>query len=745
MNTTDRDEIAEKGDEDNVEGSEDGSEESEESEALEQIDKPFEIRPWQTQTAEESRREIESFNFVNSRPLLKLQFLKKRKEFGGLPKMNDKDATDYTEIRQQSDKDPTFYNQVKVKVMEIGLQAAQETGEAVTEVHYARPVNKTVEVSPDTLLVRLDEETAASSILTSLGTTYALMEEALQYNETVDIFANDFDILPEEEIVTEGGTETTNDIKEIKSFTNSLGTDKKEKDQLPPFVSCVQFAPSIADPLYKYIVAESFVENLSFDKRVEESMKSHESFILVLDFEELHMVQPLCKLVCPVEIMCFDFHPTDPNRIIGGGINGQVFSWNMKLNLQKQTTKDKKKKKEKREDQEIPRITPEMTSAPQEPNQIPPPSSELVRKNVNSHKGAVMGIRWMPKTIRFDPKNITNPAQNTGEVTQFITISPDCQVLFWETKFPAEKDPRVYPDQYPWRANFAIQLFRPGGGGVLGGVNLIFPREAKNHWFFASSDEGELFTVDWTSKATEENQRADLVTGLWPSERAYRPCLGIDRSLFDDIVLTLYDFYFAIWKQDIEVPIFTSMIIQGAHITCGAFSPFRPGVVIIGRSDGYLDVWDFIDQSHKYIIHHNVASQGLSSIRFHETLPNILGVGDMNGNLHILELPKSLCKKIGTEEQTVNEFWRREVERVKYVDRRWNARGDQAKKQKAEEEKQALIAETTVKKETKRDENELSDDEKEEQEYQKFVQEYIEEQIEGKVKEVKDPKAVPKK
>jgi len=30
-------------------------------------------------------------------------------------------------------------------------------------------------------------------------------------------------------------------------------------------------------------------------------------------------------------------------------------------------------------------------------------------------------------------------------------------------------------------------------------------------------------------------------------------------------------------------------------ITCGGFSPFRPGVIIIGRNDGWIDIWDLMD------------------------------------------------------------------------------------------------------------------------------------------------------
>eukprot|EP01017_Pseudomicrothorax_dubius_P046521 TRINITY_DN8202_c0_g1_i6.p1 TRINITY_DN8202_c0_g1~~TRINITY_DN8202_c0_g1_i6.p1 ORF type:complete len:722 (-),score=183.31 TRINITY_DN8202_c0_g1_i6:12-2177(-) len=699
--------------------SESGSDESESSEIIENIDKPFIPKPWVTPTVEETANEISAFAYKNSRPLIRMQFIKKRRDFGQPCKLNDKEAIDPIEIRQQQN-DPSFMTHVKKRVLEMGLQAANQTVEAATQVVYNRKVNKKIRAIPEKQSSNLEEDDG--NLLGFLSNAYPLMEDALQCNETIDIFQDDFDILKEEEIVTEGNETTTNDIKEIKSYTLN---DKK--------VTCISFPPSTANSPLRYIIAESFVENWNFEKRLEESLKSNESFILILEFEELHMVQPLYRLVSPVEITSFDFNPLNPNKIVGCAINGQVLLWDLKgaLKVAEKST-GKKTKREKREDQEIPRVLPEVISAPQEPNSIPPPSSELVRKNVNSHKGPALCVRWLPKAIKMDLKTFSNVLPNTAEVTQFVSIGVDGQILFWETKFPSEQDPRVYPEMYPWRANYAIQLFRPGGGGLLGGVQLVFHKDQKNSSFFAASDEGELFQVDWGVKPTEENAKPDMITNLWSSERALRSCVALDRSpFFDDIILTVFDFHFCIWRTDIEVPIFSSMIIQGAHITCGAFSPSRPGVVIVGRSDGYLNVWDFVDQSHKYIIHQNVASVGLSALRFHETMVNILAVGDMLGNLHVLELPKSLCKKIGSEEATIAEFWRREVERVRYVDKRWNVRTEDLKKKKAEQEK--LEAAESKKEAAKKDENEMSDDEKEEQEYAAFVKQYIEEQIEGKL------------
>lgn len=42
------------------------------------------------------------------------------------------------------------------------------------------------------------------------------------------------------------------------------------------------------------------------------------------------------------------------------------------------------------------------------------------------------------------------------------------------------------------------------------------------------------------------------------------------------------------------MPIFRSANTFGSHNTCGAFSPTRPGVIFITKTDG-IDVWDFVD------------------------------------------------------------------------------------------------------------------------------------------------------
>jgi len=49
---------------------------------------------------------------------------------------------------------------------------------------------------------------------------------------------------------------------------------------------------------------------------------------------------------------------------------------------------------------------------------------------------------------------------------------------------------------------------------------------------------------------------------------------------------------------EFDHPIFKSANTFGSQNTCGAFSPTRPGVIFITKTDG-IDIWDFLDQSNK--------------------------------------------------------------------------------------------------------------------------------------------------
>ena len=122
---------------------------------------------------------------------------------------------------------------------------------------------------------------------------------------------------------------------------------------------------------------------------------------------------------------------------------------------------------------------------------------------------------------------------------------------------------------------------------------------------------------------------------------------------YEDILLTIHDFHFCIWKVGMEKPIFNSSHTVDTHITCGGFSPTRPAVIFIGKTDGNIDIWDFLDQSHKSSMKFNVITASLTSMAFPQSASykkgdntRYLAVGDEYGTLHIFEIPPNLSTMV---------------------------------------------------------------------------------------------------
>ena len=71
------------------------------------------------------------------------------------------------------------------------------------------------------------------------------------------------------------------------------------------------------------------MENIGFDERIAISGKFYKSFILFWDFEDLHLIEPILILSSPLEIICFEFHPKDPNIVVGNAIIFFFFFFNI--------------------------------------------------------------------------------------------------------------------------------------------------------------------------------------------------------------------------------------------------------------------------------------------------------------------------------------------------------------------------------------------------------------------------------
>jgi hypothetical protein len=79
---------------------------------------------------------------------------------------------------------------------------------------------------------------------------------------------------------------------------------------------------------------------------------------------------------------------------------------------------------------------------------------------------------------------------------------------------------------------------------------------------------------------------------------------------------------------------------------------------MIGKADGRIDIWDFLDQSHKESLSHNIGSQKLTVISFLSLRrsPLIMAVGDSNGYVHIIEIARHASKDTEREKNRYMSF-----------------------------------------------------------------------------------------
>ena len=92
-------------------------------------------------------------------------------------------------------------------------------------------------------------------------------------------------------------------------------------------VSCIKFHPT-----KPFLAAMSMVDNMDFDMRAKISGKSFESYVLILDFKDSHIITLSHVLETPIEVTTIEFHPENPNVLFGGCLNGQLIVWDTSCN-----------------------------------------------------------------------------------------------------------------------------------------------------------------------------------------------------------------------------------------------------------------------------------------------------------------------------------------------------------------------------------------------------------------------------
>lgn len=668
-------------------------------------DKPMYARPYVSANVESTIEEVAALRIQLDRPLFGCNVGRPLHSFGHVCSFGDRDADNekYLEFRKQLN--PDF--DLERMLSDIGLQAGAQQGTQSTQTTWYRPVNKAVQYTTTSGIGKEQDEIQARQMSAFLRASRPVLEEALQQNETVEIFGDAFTGVGDEESAV--GSKGENDLKELRTFNDIVYSKNMS-------LSAIDWHPK-----RRGMLAVAPTRNLSFDARIETSGQAYTAYILIWDFVDL--IHPQLMLQSPHEILTFRFNKSAPHIVAAGCLNGQVLIWDIKdamavLSRQQHrssTTRNLEAQKQ----------TDGNDEDEDSDKKLPPILPLAVSHIDGTHKRMVAALHWLPPDSQINNRGQVMEEMWLTDVSyQFITVSGDGQCLVWDTRYQeiaeglhphiakvraqhADKPGKDGTVPEPkWNPLFRMQLKRLEGVGELslccscigfGNKDESADGVDRRSQIFTSTEEGEIVFADWRppksadaggKKGGEEGGKDDDEGHeapeyvQWMAQDHARPAVALERSpFFKDIVMSVGDWNFQLWKLDHQAPIFTSPA-STTYLTKGCWSPTRPGMLFMARADGLVDVWDLTDSSYRPSVQLLAAPTRITSMEF---LPpttlaakqQLLAVGDMVGNLHVFDVPRNLWRSSANEKNLMDVFLTREVSRVQYVAERMKVRREE--------------------------------------------------------------------
>uniref|UniRef100_A0A8B9UDK1 Dynein axonemal intermediate chain 3 n=1 Tax=Anas zonorhyncha TaxID=75864 RepID=A0A8B9UDK1_9AVES len=715
-------------------------------------------KPWVSLGSE---KEVEEESVKGYATKIKYMFSRARGKFGAPIGFTDRNAShvkdSYVECTSYQDK--TF--SIKLLERDVGIQMVPKVKEASTQTKWTYPKNAATQYSSRQLSYEELEESLSSEKLKEFVTSVHLrMEVALQQNEIMNAFFDDWKALAEDE--SSSGDKSDVYLQAYQSFTDP----DYLKDRS---ISCVRWHPIIHG-----IIAESATQRYSDEERINPSDKLllQDSVIIFWSFSD--PTRPQLILECPHDIYCFQFSPSDPNIIAGGCFNGQLVLWDISKNEErlqnaKSITVGVKKSVVNMDGASVANPlenndTSEPSYMEDDENDTEPP---LVRycacSSIEcSHKTVITDIHWLPDHFEVNRMGIT--FENRAEIcVQLVTCSPDCLILFWDirvTKTPSKplfekaKEKKIFdmppgvPDTFKhlalsWKPLLKINLCKSDTRMEYSPIKICL-LEQHHHYkildkaqsmnkqkalakekpyakmsvpskkplkalesisnnFFVGTKDGEIIYSDWKIKIDSNSGKP---VSKKPSHKYFIHDEAVNTvqisPFFKDIVLSVGGWNFAIWKEGVtDGPILESSCMTQRYTT-GHWSLTRPGVFFIGRDDGNIEIWDLLKKTHEPAHFQNISESTITCISpwIASSKQQFLAVSDDSGVLHVLEICPILSQSSSNEQANVLDYFEREV---KYLKNYEKYQEFQAKERTEKEQTQMEKTSVATKQKTKID------------------------------------------
>ncbi|XP_012553598.1 dynein axonemal intermediate chain 3 isoform X1 [Hydra vulgaris] len=645
-------------------------------------------KPWKSFGSEQ---EVEDEIINTSREKVKFILKRERRCFGGPTNFTDYDANKYVEYLPFE-----CENFIKMNELDKVVQDLYTMKEVGCQTNRLLPRNACTQYEPRFYTEeQIHDVMKSKQFLEFFSEIVPRLEQALKENLTIDIFNNDFSVIGHEDSMFLSKSEIN--LKEYQSFTDLQFSKNKS-------ISEVQWHPTI-----KGLIAVSCIEHMTFYDRVDNStsLLMEPSLILIWSFGD--PIHPLLLLESPTNVLCFKFNPTNPNIIAAGCINGQIVMWDITEHsdrLQNHMSHSKGVPVKEKSKQPVMFNTKTTESAPIV-------QCYVVSSIEKSHRTAVTDIQWIPDHIEIGANGIVY--ENTsGLCTQLLSCSSDGTVLFWDVSTsksysdtPKKKNQlESYSFQHlvsSWKPLLRVSVHKLKGNGEYSTVRCLiseqhqpkkkimetpvqmilrepdpFEQSFKKKFegnqmdsvdtkFLVATEDGEIVYQDWVPTKSLDTGKTISSPPIYCLDAHDGKISTLQWSPFiKNIILTVGGWTFALWKKDLTFgPIFQSFPHQ-CQLSSGHWSPTRPGVFFIGRIDGSIDIWDFLDKSHEPFLSQNVTSAPITAVFPFQISKKqqLLAVGDELGTLHILEVPWNLKNATVNEVGIIEAYFEREASRV---------------------------------------------------------------------------------
>ncbi|KAJ8278976.1 hypothetical protein COCON_G00060420 [Conger conger] len=691
-----------------------------------------------------SHLEIEEESVVDTRPRLKYMISRVRRKFGAPIVFSDRNASDtpggHMECMPYQDKNFS----IQMLERSTGIQAVPDLKSSSTQTAWRYPRNMYTQYEPREFTEEEKENCMNSENLKNFVDLVASrFDIALQQNEIMDVFFDDWRALFQEDVIFGGKTDTH--LKEYQSFTDLKYSKEKT-------ISYVNWHPTISG-----VIAVALAERLSFEERINDSTKLllNPSLILFWNFSD--PLNPQLMLECPDDVFSFEFCPSDPNIIVGGCMNGQVVLWDISAHADRLQGTRAGGGSMSANTNTLPGFEDKHA------DEIPVMRYCAVSGIESSHKAPITDVQWLPHYFEVSRTGI--PLENKNLMcVQILTCAPDCCVMFWDIRAPRAatqsvtdkkhkgeamplENPHGVPNTFKhldlsWKPLIRVNLPKINSTGEYSPLKFSLRDSSENlqassvdrsHQNVGNSEgkveyerlrvpsakqlkvledvstklyigmeDGELIYTDW--KMEKDNDSGRLFSAK-PS-RCFvvhdGPVNTVRRSpFFKDILLTVGGWSLAIWKEGVMQGPIMLVSCAAKRGTVGCWSLSRAGVFFIGKEDGNIEVWDLMEKTHEPVQTQNVSTTRITCIEawIVSSKQHLLAVSDHFGTVHILEIPWALRSAVSKEKLSVGRYFEVEVERLIYFEKQAEMRAKEKMEMDAEElrkKMESVVPETLV-------------------------------------------------